>query len=47
MKKQSVKLNDTESVFQILLVGIPQVSISGFILFSILINDFVFFIKDV
>ena len=45
--KQSVKINGTESVFQILLSGIPQGSILGPILFNILINDLFFFIKDV
>ena len=46
-RKQDVKINDTESVFQILLSGIPQGSILRPILFNMLINDYVFFIKDV
>ena len=46
-RKQDVKMNDTERVFQILLSGTPQGSILGLILFNILINDFIFFIKDV
>ena len=46
-RKHDVKLNYTESVFQILLSGIPQGSILGTILFNILRNNFTFFIKDV
>ena len=46
-RKQGVKINDAESVFQILLSGIPQGSILGPILFNSLINDFIFFIKNV
>ena len=44
-RKQGVKINDTESVFQILLSGIPQGSILGPILSNILINDFIFLLK--
>ena len=38
-KKQGVKINDTDSVFQILLSAIPQGSTLGSILFNIFIND--------
>ena len=38
-RKQGVKINDTERVFQIILSGIPQGSVLGFILFNVLIND--------
>ena len=47
LRKQGVKINDTENVFQILLSGIPKDSILGLILFNILMNDFLFFIKNV
>ena len=41
-RKQSVKINGTESFFQMLLSGVPQ----GSILFHLFINDLFFFIKE-
>ena len=47
-RKQGVKMNDNESVFQILLPGTSQGSVLGPILFiSILFISLLFFIKDV
>ena len=46
-QKTGAKINDTESAFQILSSGVPEGSIEGLIFFNILINDFIFFIKDV
>ena len=45
--EQGVKINDTESVFQILLSGISECPMLGPILFNIFINDLFLFIKDV
>ena len=45
-RKQGVKINDTESLFKILLSGVPQASILGPILFNIFINDLLFFINE-
>ena len=46
-RKQGVKVNDTESFFQIILTGIPEGSVLGPIIFSMFINDLLLFIKDV
>ena len=45
-REQSVKINDTESFFQIPLSRVPQGSILGSIVFNLFINDLFFFNKE-
>ena len=45
-RKQWVKVNDTEILFQILLSGVPEGSIVDPILLNIFINDLLFFINE-
>ena len=46
-RKQGVKINDTGSLFKILLSGVPQEPIQGLILLNMLINGLLFFINEV
>ena len=45
-RKQSVHINNVHSMFQILLFGVPKVSILEPLLYNIVINDLFYFIKD-
>ena len=45
-RKQSVKRNSTHSVFQVLLLDVPQGSILGLILFNIFINNLFYRVKE-
>ena len=45
-RKKNVKINNTYSVFQVLLSIVPQESILGLVLFNIFINDLLLWIEN-
>ena len=45
-RTQSVKINNTHSVFEVLLLGVPQGSILGPIIFNIFMNDSLYRVKE-
>ena len=45
-RKQSVNTNNNDSVFQVLLSGVPRRSIIGLILFNVFINELFYRFKE-